>query len=211
MVFDLDGTLVDTVDLWAKVWSEALSSYGINISEEQARAYVGLPPSGIIGKVLGQSNPELEESIIRNKTKLMWDYLPLAKPFSDVDGVLGWLKSNKIKIIVASSSTEEWIETMLRKIGADKTVDGYISGTKVKNPKPAPDVFIEAFKMAGVNPAQGMVVGDRETDTIPGSMIGSISVLIDRLNEFKQPKADFVVHKMEEIEEIIGSLSQKNL
>jgi len=199
IVFDLDGTLVDTVDMWTLVWVESFAKHGVRLKSEQARKYVGLPAGSIIKAVIGKTDKDLEAKIIKEKDELMWKYAYMAKLFDDVKPAFQDIKNKDIKIAVASSSLEEWIEAMLDRACIKKFVCCYLSSNKVARPKPAPDVFLEAFRIAGTSPKEGMVVGDRESDTIPGIEIGSISVLIDRRKEFKNARADYVINSMAEL------------
>ncbi|MEM0149326.1 MAG: HAD family phosphatase [Candidatus Micrarchaeaceae archaeon] len=205
VVFDLDGTIVNTIDLWVKVWGETLEKYGMPIPKERVRALIGLPPKMIIADALGREcEPEREREMIEYRTKLLWEYAYMAKPFDDVKPEMQKIKNRHIKIGVASTSNDAWIKEMLERVGISELVNCYVSATKVKNPKPAPDVFVEAFRLLGTAPAEGMVVGDRESDTIPALSIGAVSVLIDRFGEFSKPRADFTIHSMAELEQIIS-------
>ncbi|MCL4373563.1 MAG: HAD family phosphatase [Candidatus Marsarchaeota archaeon] len=207
IVFDLDGTLVDTVDLWVEVWGKTLEKYGIRIPKERVRPLIGLPPSAIIESALGRKcDSETEREIIDYRSRLIWKYSYMAKPFEDVKPELQWIKSMNIRVAVASSSIDKWIDEMLNVAGIRDLVDAYVSGTHVKSPKPAPDIFIEAFNTIGISPKDGMVVGDRESDTVPAMQIGAISVLVDRLGEFSKPKADFVIHSMPELHGLLANM-----
>jgi len=207
IVFDLDGTLVDTMDLWVRVWGETLRRFGIQISDDRVRPLIGLSPKGIIeGATHKECSPEDEKMMVEYRTKLLWELAYMAKPFADAEPALKSLKSRGIKIAVASSSPDNWIKEMLDRAGISNYIDSYVSATKVEKPKPAPDVFIEAFRSIGHKPSEGMVVGDRESDTLPGMSIGAVSVLIDRINEFRDPKADFVIRSLGELEGLIGKL-----
>ncbi|MGC9099001.1 MAG: HAD family hydrolase [Candidatus Micrarchaeia archaeon] len=202
VIFDLDGTLVDTVEVWADIWERAFKEEGLNVGRDEIKRFVGLPLDGII-KSLGIHSEELERRIADKKKDLVKLYADKARLFPDVVPVLEYLRDKNIKVCVASSSLDEWIKYMLKKFRLEKFVDSYVSGYNVKRPKPEPDVFIEAFRRIGIDPKDGMVVGDRESDVIPAIKIGAKAALIDRLGETKDPKEYAVIKNLEELKKMI--------
>jgi len=198
-VLDLDGTLVDSVDIWADVWSEGLNNEGINVTKEQIRHYIGIPLESIIKNVLGKEDKNLEEKLRDAQNEILWKKAETLRAFPDAVSMLEKLKSRNIKLLIASSAEEAWIKFAITKCSLDKYIYAYISG-EMKRPKPAPDIFVEAFKLAGVEPKEGIVIGDRETDTEPGMLIGALTILVDRDGIYKgrDVKADFVVKNLDE-------------
>jgi len=199
-VIDLDGTLVDTVGIWAEVWSEVFNHEGINLTKEQARYYIGIPLKSIIKNVLGKKDENLEERLKKAKDEILWKKAETLRAFPDAISMLEKLKSRNIKLLVASSAEEAWIKFAITKCSLNRYINAYISGEKVRNPKPAPDIFVEAFKLAGVEPREGVVIGDRETDTEPGMLIGALTILVDREGIYKgrDVKAEIVVNNLDE-------------
>ena len=199
-VLDLDGTLVDSVGIWADLWSEGFNKEGINLTNEQARYYIGIPLKSIIKNVLGKEDKNLEKKLREAQKEILWKKAETLRAFPDAVSMLEKLKSRNIKLLVASSAKEDWIKFAITKCSLDKYIHTYISGEKVKRPKPAPDIFVEAFKLAGVEPKEGVVIGDRETDTEPGMLIGALTILVDRDGIYKgrDVKADIVVKNLDE-------------
>ena len=199
-VIDLDGTLVDSVGILADIWSEIFNDEGINLTKEQARYYIGIPLKSIIKDVLGKEDKDLEERIKKAKDEILWEKAETLRAFPDAISMLEKLKSRNIKLIVASAAEEAWVKFAITKCSLDRYINGYISGEKVRNPKPAPDTFIEAFKLAGIEPREGVVIGDRETDTEPGMLIGAFTILVDRDGIYKgrDVKAEIVVNNLDE-------------
>ena len=87
---------------------------------------------------------------------------------------------------------------VLKLSGLDSGVDAVVSSDDVKNGKPEPDIFLEAFKRINVNPKDGIVVGDSENDIIPGKKIGAFTVFISREGN-KSSMADANITNLEEI------------
>ncbi|MFP3278774.1 MAG: HAD family phosphatase [Candidatus Micrarchaeota archaeon] len=199
-VIDLDGTIIDSVEMLAEMWSEAFNKEGINLTKEQAIYYIGIPSKSIIKNVVGREDKNLEERLNKIKNELIWKKAETLRAFPDAISMLEKLKSKGIKLVIASAAGEVWVKFAITKCSLDKYIDAYISGEKVKNPKPAPDIFVEAFKLAGVEPKDGVVIGDRETDTAPGMLIGALTILVDRDSIYKgrDVKANIVVDNLDE-------------
>ena len=199
-VLDLDGTLVDSVEILADVWSEGLNNEGINVTKEQIKHYIGIPLGSIIKNVLGKEDKNLENKLREAQREILFKKAETLRAFPDAVSMLEKLNSRNIKLLVASSAKEAWIKFAITKCSLDKYIYTYISGEKVRNPKPAPDILVEAFKLAGVEPREGVVIGDRETDTEPGMLIGALTILVDRDGIYKDRdvKADIVVKNLDE-------------
>ncbi|MGB9732630.1 MAG: HAD family hydrolase [Candidatus Micrarchaeia archaeon] len=198
VVFDLDGTLVDSVDAWAEIWHESFKLNGIEASKSEIKRFIGLPLKSILEE-LGISK-EMEENIRKASKSVIEKYVNVIQAFPDSLPILKFLSQKKIKIGVASSSEDEWIRIVLERLGMLKYVNSYVSGYDVKRPKPYPDVFIEIFKRLNEDPINGIVVGDRESDTLPAMEISAKGILIDRNGDYKgDPKADHVIKSLYEL------------
>jgi len=199
-VLDLDGTLVDSVEILADVWSEGLNNEGINVTKEQIKHYIGIPLGSIIKNVLGKEDKNLENKLREAQREILFKKAETLRAFPDAVSMLEKLNSRNIKLLVASSAKEAWIKFAITKCSLDKYIYTYISGEKVRNPKPAPDIFVEAFKLAGVESKEGVVIGDREIDTEPGMLIGALTILVDREGIYKgrDVKAEIVVNNLDE-------------
>jgi len=107
-IFDLDGTLVDSVDLHASAWQEALVKFGHPVTFEQARSQIGKGGDQLIPVFLSEADQrdhgaEMEEwrgTLFRSK------YLPLVRPFSAVPELLRCVREAGLKVAVASSAKE---------------------------------------------------------------------------------------------------------
>ena len=111
-IFDVDGTLVDSVDLHASAWQEALVKFGHPVTFEQARSQIGKGGDQLIPVFLSEADQrdhgeEMEEwrgTLFRSK------YLPLVRPFSAVPELLRCVREAGLKVAVASSAKESELE-----------------------------------------------------------------------------------------------------
>src|ERR1700760_1119953 len=114
-IFDLDGTLLDSVDLHALAWHEALVRFGHDVGFEQARGQIGKGGDKLVPYFLSedaQRDPGKEMEEWRGK-RFKTEYLPLVRPFSAVPDLLRRVRQGGLRIAVASSAKKDELEMSL--------------------------------------------------------------------------------------------------
>src|ERR1041384_7808418 len=111
-IFDLDGTLLDSVDLHALAWQEALTKFSHDVSFEQVRSQIGKGGDKLIPVFLSAAEQRdhgkaMEEW--RGK-RFKTEYLPLVRPFSAVPNLLRRVRDAGLQIAVASSAKKDELE-----------------------------------------------------------------------------------------------------
>jgi phosphoglycolate phosphatase-like HAD superfamily hydrolase len=162
-IFDVDGTLVDSVDLHAIAWQEALEHFGHHVTFEQSRSQIGKGGDQLIPVFLSEAEQrdhgeEMEEwrgNLFKSK------YLPLVRPFSAVPELL---RRVGIKVAVASSAKMSELEVYLEIACVRDLVDVATSSEDAEQSKPAPDVFQVALKKLGLAGPDAVAIGDTPYD-----------------------------------------------
>jgi phosphoglycolate phosphatase-like HAD superfamily hydrolase len=165
-IFDVDGTLVDSVDLHAIAWQEALEHFGHHVTFEQSRSQIGKGGDQLIPVFLSEAEQrdhgeELEEwrgNMFKSK------YLPLVRPFSAVLELLRRVHDAGIKVAVASSAKMSELEVYLEIACVRDLVDVATSSEDAEQSKPAPDVFQVALKKLGLAGPDAVAIGDTPYD-----------------------------------------------
>lgn len=161
VLFDLDGVLVDAVELHQKAFIEALRPYK-TIDEEYHMAHLnGLPTKKKLEKM--GFNREIIEEVNKNKQEITFALIrETIKPVPEVTKVIEELKKRGIKFAVCSNSIRKSIELFLEAI----KLEGYefvISNQEVINPKPHPEMYIRAIerlKEKGISIEEIVIVED---------------------------------------------------
>jgi HAD superfamily hydrolase (TIGR01509 family) len=174
VIFDIDGTLIDSVDLHALAWHEAFRQFGHDVSFEAARSQIGEGGDKLLPVFLTD-----EEVRDHGKALEVWRsehfksrYLPMVRSFSAVPDLIHVLRKRGLKIAIASSAKKEELEVYLRIAEIARLVDVTISSEDVSESKPAPDVFEVAVQQLKVAPADAVAVGDSPYDAQGACKIG---------------------------------------
>jgi HAD superfamily hydrolase (TIGR01509 family) len=175
VLFDVDGTLIDSNDLHAVAWREAFLHFGVDLPLEIIRGQIGKGGDNLIPALLP---PELvkvrKEEIETYRSELFKrDYLPRVVPFPGVRDLFERLRADGKRIVLASSATAEEVRFHLGLIGAEDLVEATTSADEVEHSKPDPDIFAAALaKVAPLGPADVLVVGDTPYDIEAAAKLG---------------------------------------
>ena len=177
-IFDLDGTLLDSVDLHALAWHEAMVKFGHDVTLEQVRSQIGKGGDKLIPVFLSADEQrdhgkELEEwRGKRFKTR----YLPLVRPFSAVPDLLRRLRDGRLRIAVASSAKRDELDKYLDIAGIADLVDTTTSSEDADESKPAPDVFEIILKKLKIAGADAVAIGDTPYDATAAGKAGVATI-----------------------------------
>jgi phosphoglycolate phosphatase-like HAD superfamily hydrolase len=174
VLFDVDGTLVDTNDLHAAAWREAFLNFGLDRPVEEIRWQIGKGGDNLIPSLF----PELDEARRGEIEDYRGDlfkrcYLPRAVPFPGVRALFERLAGEGVKIVLASSSHSEEVDFYLGLIASADLVAATTSKDDVERSKPCPDIFEAALaKVAPIAAAEAAVVGDTPWDAKAAARLG---------------------------------------
>ena len=164
IIFDLDGTLVDSEPNYFKSDKKLLEELGIEFTEDMKTKYIGIGSKAMMEEIKERFhiNESVEELIVK-KNKY---YADVAKDntivFPEMLKLLQLLKKNNIPMAVASGSSPEIIEMIISITNLKSYFDVVLSSEEVKRGKPEPDIFIETAKRLGIAPSNCLVLEDSQ-------------------------------------------------
>jgi HAD superfamily hydrolase (TIGR01549 family) len=167
VIFDIDGTLVDSVDLHAQAWKEAFKQFGKDVPYQQVRHQIGkggdqLMPVFFSREELEEFGEEMEE--YRSKIYKR-DYLPRVRAFPMVRELFLKIKEDGKRIALASSAKEEELKVYKKIAQIEDLVEEETSADDADRSKPHPDIFKAALEqLSDVSVEEAVVVGDTPYD-----------------------------------------------
>ncbi len=166
-LFDVDGTLVDTVDIHAQAWVDTFRHFGLDTSFDEIRRQIGKGGDQLLpGLVPPEMLAERQEEIEQFRADLFKrDYLHRAVPFAAVPDLFRRLRERGIRIALASSGKEEEVAHHARRLGIEDLLDSQTSSDDAERSKPFPDIFEAAARKLGLaDPSEAFVIGDTPYD-----------------------------------------------
>lgn len=162
VLFDLDGTLIDSEKNYAVSDRQFLSEYGIELTEELQSHLIGIGSSEMLAWLRERHGiTEPVETMLAKKNEL---YLELARRntevFPEMRKVLEELSRRKIPMAVASGSSRSVVLELLERLRLERFFNAVLSSEEVPRGKPHPDVFLETANRLGVEPSYCLVVED---------------------------------------------------
>lgn len=175
VIFDVDGTLIDSVDLHAEAWVEALRHFRVEVPFEAMRHEIGkggdqLLPMFVPAERLARE----EEAISAFRSDLFKrDYLPRVKPFPAVPALFEALRRSGQTIALASSGKADEVARYAELAGISQLVDVTVTADDAERSKPQPDIFAAALaKLAPIGAEDCVVIGDTPWDAIAAKRAG---------------------------------------
>ena len=167
VIFDIDGTIVDSVDLHMKAWKAALEKFGKNISFDEIRPQIGKGEDQIISVFFSKEEAEdVAEEIEKYRSNLFRnEYLPIVKAFPRVRQLFERIKQDHKVIELASSAKKDELEIYKRIAAIGDLVDFETASNEAKRSKPFPDIFQAALKkLDHIQPERVIAIGDTRYD-----------------------------------------------
>jgi HAD superfamily hydrolase (TIGR01549 family) len=168
VIFDVDGTLIDSVDLHARAWQETLQHFGKNVTFEEVRMQIGKGGDQLMPVFLSKEEMEEREKEISEYRKKLFQekYLSQVRGFPKVRDLFLHLQREGKQIGLASSAIGEELEAYKEKAGIDDlSLGAETSQDDAEKSKPHPDIFEAALeKLGNPRPEETVVIGDTPYD-----------------------------------------------
>jgi HAD superfamily hydrolase (TIGR01509 family) len=175
VLFDVDGTLIDSNDLHATAWRETFLHFGVALPLDKIRGQIGKGGDNLIPALLPKELVEQRQEEMEDFRSDLFkrDYLPRVVPFPGVRALFERIVGDEKKIVLASSAKDAEIQYHLGVIGARDLVTATTSADDVEHSKPDPDIFAAAMqKVSPLGADQVVVVGDTPYDVLAAKKLG---------------------------------------
>jgi HAD superfamily hydrolase (TIGR01509 family) len=165
VLFDVDGTLVDTNYLHTVAWWEAFAQAGYDVPMARIHRAIGMGSDQLLDALLPSGRDSGGDGEIRAAhTALYSVYWSRLRPLPGAAGLLRACHDRGLQVVLASSADPHELEVLRAALDADDAIDEATSAGDVGTSKPAPDLVQVALKKAGVGAGEAVFVGDAVWD-----------------------------------------------
>lgn len=204
IIFDMDGLLIDSMQYWIDTDEEWFSSIGQKITPEIIRLLSGRTVRENIEWMkrefqLTESVDELFQKRIRMTDDI---YFQKTQPMPGADLLVRSIAASSLSQAIASGSSEDRIQTVIKRFAWETYFDSYLSAEEVGNSrgKPEPDVFLKAAEKLNIDPAACVVFEDAENGVVAAKRAGMACVAVpdERWSAGDFSTADLIAESLED-------------
>ena len=173
-LFDVDGTLVDSVDLHAQAWQEALRRFGKDVPLEDVRRQIGKGGDQLIPVFLSREERERDGEALERFRADLWrrEYMPRVRPFPGAAELVRRAHRAGLRLALASSGNEDEVAHNRNLLAIDDLLHGATTSDDAERSKPHPDIFEAALARVHAPPDRAVAVGDSPWDAIAARRAG---------------------------------------
>lgn len=166
ILFDVDGTLVDSNDAHAHAWVQAFAEAGITVAFADVRRCIGMGGDKLMPIVSGiQEDTSTGQAIAGRRREIFkTGWLPRLHGFRDADRLAAALRARGYTLVAASSAKREELKPLLDLAGVTRHFDGATSSDDAEESKPDPDIVQAALTRAKARPTEAVMIGDTPYD-----------------------------------------------
>jgi phosphoglycolate phosphatase-like HAD superfamily hydrolase len=178
VLFDIDGTLVDSNDAHAHAWAKAFAEADVRVAFDRVRGAIGMGGDKLLQSVAGidEEAPRGVRISTRRQEIFKAEYLPHLQPFRDAASLVHRMQAIGLKAVAASSAKRDELEALLKIAGATSLLGKAASSDDADESKPDPDIVVAALKKAGVSACEALMIGDTPYDVEAASRAGVAAI-----------------------------------
>ena len=180
VIFDIDGTLVDSNDAHAHAWVKAFAEAGVHVEFQNVRCAIGMGGEKLMPAVAGiDAESPLGARISQRRGEIFKsEYLPKLTPFRDAGALVKAMQAHGLKTVAASSAKRDELEALLKIAGAESLLPQSASGDDADQSKPDPDIVHAALNNVGIDASDAVMVGDTPYDVEAASRAGVRAIAV---------------------------------
>ena len=197
ILWDCDGTIMDTERLYAYAWQTHLKQFGLSIPEDEIKQFVGVDDRIVHSFYSDQVDLENFDQTMHKLGFIIENSLDERIIFQDAKQLLYQLSHLEYKQACASASPYNLLRKKLQKFKVDSYFDFIIGGDQVNRNKPYPDIYNMAIEKLGTS--YNLVIEDSPTGILSGKASGSFVLAIDRgmFSKEQLSEADQIVEMLD--------------
>ncbi|OMC55135.1 HAD family hydrolase [Mycobacterium sp. IS-836] len=164
VLFDIDGTLVDSNYLHVYAWQRAFDTEGITVAAWHIHRCIGMDGSKLVRTLSDDAPDDVQERLSDAHSRYYRETASLLQPLPGAQALLRRVAGLGLQVVLASSAPEDELELLRKALGCDDIIAETTSSRDVDTAKPEPGIVKVALDRAGVNPDRAVFVGDAVWD-----------------------------------------------
>jgi HAD superfamily hydrolase (TIGR01509 family) len=211
VLFDVDGTLIDSNDAHARAWVAALAEAGYDVPFERVRPLIGMGGDKVLPELvpgLTEDSPK-GQAIAKSRVKIFKEReLPGLRPTRGARELLEAVRERGARVVVATSAKKAELDDLLAVGDFGPLVDVASTGDDAEESKPAPDIVSASLKKSQTAPADAVMVGDTKYDVEAAHKAGvaCVALLCGGNDRTSVSKADAIYGDPAEVTQRLAQL-----
>lgn len=179
VLFDVDGTLVDTNYLHTLAWWQAFRRFGHDVPMASIHRTIGMGGTTLIEHLIGADrNKDQDEGLEDTHGALFSAQWPTLRAFDGARDLLQHCAHAGLAVVLATSASDEELEVLRKVIGADGAITGATTATDTGISKPSPDILEAALGVAGLKAGEAVFIGDAVWDVVAANKLGIPTITV---------------------------------
>jgi HAD superfamily hydrolase (TIGR01509 family) len=173
VLFDVDGTLVDTTFLHAVCWAEALRQHGHVVTMADVHHSIGMGSEELLSRLLGHRHDrDQDDELKAAHLTLYQQHWGRLTPLPGAGDLLRHCARRGLAVVLASSASSGELNALRSALDADDAIDKATSSSDAEAGKPAPDIIQAALESSGLSASSAVFVGDAVWDAKAAAQVG---------------------------------------
>ena len=179
VLFDVDGTLIDSAYIHTLAWWQAFRQSGFDVPMARIHRCVGMGGARLVDNLLPDSrNKDVDEAILSAHSGIFGTYWPSLRAFDGARDLLARCSESGLAVALASSAREQDLQALRSALAADDFIDAATSSNDAENSKPEPDILVAALEAVGLEASGAVYVGDAVWDVMAAGKLGIPTVAL---------------------------------
>lgn len=179
VLFDIDGTLIDSNYLHIDAWGRAFAAVGHPVDSWRIHRAIGMDSAKLMHALVGDEVDRIGDEAKRLHSVYVAGTASLLRPFERARDLLRMLAARDVRVVLATSAPADELERLLLALDCDDAIAAVTSAEDVANAKPDPDIVLAALDKGGVSADNAIMVGDAVWDIEAAARAGVPCVAVE--------------------------------